>query len=67
MEPEAPSRCALCGGTLAARLITHEIRKGDELLVFDNVPAFVCAQCDGVWMTDEVKQKLDQIVAREAP
>ncbi len=67
MEPEAPSRCALCGGTLVGKLITHEIRKGEELLVFDNVPAFVCAQCDGVWMTDEVKRKLDEIVAREAP
>ena len=47
------------------KLITHEIQRGEELLVFDNVPALVCVQCDGAWMTDEVKQKLDAIVAGE--
>lgn len=36
------------------------------MFVFDNVPAFVCAQCDGVWITDEVKRKLDGIVAMES-
>ncbi len=46
--------------------ITHEIRKGDELLVFENVPAFVCAQCDGVWISGDVKRKLDEIVSKEA-
>ncbi len=67
METSPPDRCALCGGILVEKLITHEIRKGDELLVFENVPAFICAQCDGVWMTDDVKRKLDEIVAKEAP
>jgi YgiT-type zinc finger domain-containing protein len=61
----AEERCALCGGVLFEHLITHEIQKGEELLVFDNVPAMVCAQCDGAWLTDEVKKKLDEIVAKE--
>jgi YgiT-type zinc finger domain-containing protein len=65
MDEGTPARCALCGGTLVDKLITHEIRKGEELLVFDNVPALVCTQCDGVWMTDEIKRKLDEIVAKE--
>lgn len=65
MAEETPSRCALCGGTLVEKLITHEIRKGEELLVFDNVPAWVCAQCDGVWITDDVKRKLEEIVEKE--
>jgi YgiT-type zinc finger domain-containing protein len=65
MDDATPNRCALCGGVLVAKLITHEIRKDDELLVFENVPALVCAQCDGVWLDGEIKRKLDEIVDRE--
>ncbi|MDX2149790.1 MAG: type II toxin-antitoxin system MqsA family antitoxin [Bryobacteraceae bacterium] len=58
-------RCAVCGGGLVQKLITHEIREGEELFVFDNVPAWVCAQCDGVWLEGDVKRKLEEIVAAE--
>lgn len=66
MEETTPSRCALCGGTLMERLITHEVQKGEELMVFDNVPAWVCTQCEGAWMTDDVKRKLDEIIEKES-
>ncbi|MFN3323962.1 MAG: YgiT-type zinc finger protein [Bryobacteraceae bacterium] len=65
-EQDVPERCAVCGGTLVERLITHQIPHGAELFHFDNVPAYVCTQCDGVWITGEVKRKLDGIIAQEA-
>ena len=34
--------CAICGGTLRVTTITHEERRGDNLYLFQNVPAKVC-------------------------
>jgi len=65
LEEDIPQRCAVCGGSLIPQLITHQVQKGEEILVFDNVPAFVCSQCEGVWITGDVKDKIDEIVQQE--
>ncbi len=55
----------MCGGALVRKLITHEVAEGPELFVFDDVPAWVCAQCDGVWLEGEIKRRIEETIARE--
>lgn len=59
------NKCAECGGTLGKKTITHTQPWGEELYRFENVPAFVCAQCGHVWLPAEVSQSIDEIIQKQ--
>src|SRR6266571_5458878 len=59
--------CAVCGGELRETTITHEERRGDNLYLFHNVPAKVCAACGELWIDEEVLQALDRLIAEGVP
>jgi YgiT-type zinc finger domain-containing protein len=57
-----PAICAICGGTLEHKTITHQQPWGAELYEFENVPALVCRQCGEVYLPAEVTQRIDVII-----
>ena len=57
-----PNICALCGGKLEHKTITHQQPWGGELYEFENVPALVCRQCGEVYLPAEVTQLIDRVI-----
>ena len=51
--------CYFCGGVVEERLVPREIRWKGELLVFENVPMGVCAQCGEKFLRPEVAKTID--------
>jgi len=37
--------CGACGGTCEATTITHEVKRGTHISLFQNVPATICGEC----------------------
>jgi YgiT-type zinc finger domain-containing protein len=57
-----PNICAVCGGSLEQKIITHQQPWGDELYEFENVPALVCCQCGEVWLDASLAQLVERII-----
>lgn len=53
--------CAVCGGTLVDELIRYDKRFGDEVAVFEDVPARVCHQCGESWLDSAIVEKMEEI------
>ncbi len=51
--------CFFCGGEIEERLLPREIRWKGELLVFEDVPMGVCAQCGEKFLRPDVAKKMD--------
>lgn len=60
-------RCATCGGELRATTITHEERRGNNLYLFQNVPAQVCTACGEVWIEEATLQEIDRLIREGEP
>jgi len=39
------SKCAICGGKVEERVISEELRVGNDFVVIENVRAGVCVEC----------------------
>ena len=52
--------CFFCGGLVEEQLMPREIRWKGELLVFEDVPMGVCAQCGEKFLRPEVAKKIDE-------
>lgn len=53
--------CAVCGGTLINESIRYDKRFGDEVAVFEDVPAKVCHQCGETWLDAATVEKMENI------
>jgi YgiT-type zinc finger domain-containing protein len=51
--------CYFCGGIVEEHRLPREIRWKGKLLVFENVPMGVCAQCGEKFLRPEVAKKID--------
>jgi YgiT-type zinc finger domain-containing protein len=51
--------CYFCGGIVEEYLLPREIRWKGTLLIFENVPMGVCAQCGEKFLRPEVAKKID--------
>ena len=60
-----PDKCAVCGGRLEERTITHRQPWGKELFEFENVPAMVCRQCGEVWLDANVMELIEQVIQQK--
>ena len=47
------TRCYLCGGRTAKKLVTAENWWGDELALVEHVPAWVCESCGEAYFDAE--------------
>jgi YgiT-type zinc finger domain-containing protein len=59
--------CAVCGGELEATTITHEVKRGTHIYLFQNVPAKVCSACGEIWIDEEVLQQIDRLIETGVP
>src|SRR5438477_6395168 len=64
-KPNNP--CAICGGQVKLTTITHEERRGNQLYLFQNVPAQVCGACGEIWIDEAVLQEIDQLIESGQP
>ena len=58
-----PEACPLCGGLKNNGLTTFTVDFGDGVVVIRQVPAKICSQCGADWISDEIAEKLENIVA----
>jgi len=58
-----PEKCPLCGGIRREGVTTFTVDFGDGVVVIRKVPALVCSQCGSDWVSDEIAEKLENIVA----
>lgn len=54
-------KCASCGGILVSKKIEYEKCVGSKRMIFENVPASVCASCDEVWLAGSVAEKIEKV------
>ncbi len=59
--------CAVCGGELKATTITHEVKRGSDMYLFQNVPAKVCTACGELWIDEDVLQQIDRLLETGVP
>lgn len=63
----AMKRCYFCGGKVINKRIRHVHHWGDELVIFENVPAEVCPQCGETYFSPEVLQMMDRATLEGVP
>jgi YgiT-type zinc finger domain-containing protein len=66
-SPSNTQLCVLCGGTLEATTITHEVKRGTHIYLFQNVPAKICSACRDIWIDDEVLEQIDRLIESGVP
>lgn len=54
--------CANCGGKLMKKTITYDQHWGEDIFLFEGVPAKVCIDCDAVWLDASAVEKIDRIL-----
>lgn len=53
--------CEYCNGIIKPRKVTVDLRRGDQLIVFHNVPIGVCTKCGERYYPGRVLEALDEI------
>jgi len=56
-------RCEVCSGTVRGRRVTVDLRRGDRLFVFYNVPIGVCSKCGERYYPGPILERLDELAA----
>ena len=61
-------KCSIqgCPGNYENRLIVHTVKRGAEVIVFENVPAEVCDVCSDMLLSPDTIRHLEQIIARHS-
>ena len=63
-EMEIAMKCSIkgCPGEYEARSIIHTVKRGEDILVFKNVPAEVCAVCSDTLLSPETVRHLEEMM-----
>ena len=56
-------KCMRCGKPAYKSVTSEAIELGFGLLVIRNIPCFKCEECDDIFYTGDVVQKIEAIVA----
>jgi YgiT-type zinc finger domain-containing protein len=57
-------KCEYCHGPVRSRKVTVDLRRGERLYVFYNVPVGVCAKCGERYYPGPVLETLDELAAQ---
>jgi YgiT-type zinc finger domain-containing protein len=57
--------CAVCGGLLTRKAIRYDQHWGDQIVIFDDVPASVCATCGEIWLGSKTVQAMEKILLQQ--
>ena len=63
----AMKTCYFCQGEVINQRIRHVHHWGDEIIIFENVPAEVCTQCGEVYFSPEVLETMDKDTLEGTP
>ncbi len=58
-----PDTCHCGRGRLHKGVTKYIVEIGNEVVVIRNIPAWVCDLCDETYITPEVSEKIDEIIA----
>ncbi|MBR1686526.1 MAG: YgiT-type zinc finger protein [Clostridia bacterium] len=56
-------KCMKCGKPAFASVTSEAIELGFGLLVIRDIPCYKCEECDEIFYTGDVAQKIEEIVA----
>jgi YgiT-type zinc finger domain-containing protein len=61
-------KCSIkgCPGHYEPRLIVHTVKQGEELMVFDDVPAEVCDVCSDTLLAPDTLRHLDALIKKRS-
>jgi YgiT-type zinc finger domain-containing protein len=61
-------KCSIqgCPGEYADKAIVHTVKRGDDVSVFEHVPAEVCSVCSDVLLTPETVRHLEKLLDNKA-
>lgn len=54
-------RCFYCKGALEEKSANFDFRWGENLVLFENVPALVCQQCGEKYFSAEVSHRMKEL------
>lgn len=57
-------KCMKCGRETFKSTTTEAIELGFGVLVIRNIPCYKCEECDEIFYTGDVAQKIEEITAR---
>lgn len=57
--------CYFCKGRVVEKNIRHVHHWGNEIIIFDDVPAEVCLQCGEVYFSPEALERMDKATLTE--
>ena len=66
-ENKVMKTCYFCQGEIIRKRIRHVHHWGDEIVIFENVPAEVCTQCGEVYFSPEVLGMMDKATMEQTP
>ncbi|MGR3311684.1 MAG: YgiT-type zinc finger protein [Candidatus Brocadiales bacterium] len=52
--------CYFCKGTVVKKKVKHVHSWGEEMLIFENVPAEVCTQCGETYFSPDALEAMDK-------
>ena len=55
-------KCMRCGKPAYKSMTSEAIKLGFGLLVIRNIPCYKCEECDEIFFTGDVVQKIEEIV-----
>ena len=62
-KPVVKCTIAACPGTYEARTVIHAVKRRDEVIVIDHVPAEVCSVCGDVLLTPETVRRIEALLS----
>jgi YgiT-type zinc finger domain-containing protein len=60
---EAQEECAACGGPLELEKVNLEDYQGGKLYMMEGVPAYVCQECDEIWVPEPLMAEFEKMIA----
>lgn len=57
--------CYFCKGLVVEQKIQHIHRWGDQIVIFESVPAEICQQCGEVYFAPDVLEMMDRAVLED--
>ncbi len=61
-QDQAPTECQACGGPLELEKVNLEDYQGGKLYMMEKVPAFVCQNCDEIWVPEPIMQEFEKMI-----
>lgn len=59
------AQCAVCGGRLVERSVKYDQHWGEQIVVFEDVPARVCLSCGETWLSAKVINMMEKILTKQ--